>query len=71
MLVSAMQVCGAVYLRSDEAVTFVRRTLVYLKDNLVSEFVSQLSHYLPILLQRISNRSFCLSSVQARVYAER
>ncbi|KAH6888802.1 fungal-specific transcription factor domain-containing protein [Coprinopsis sp. MPI-PUGE-AT-0042] len=38
MLVNAMQVCGAVYLRSDEAVTFVRRTLVYLKDNLVSEF---------------------------------
>ena len=46
MLVSAMQVCGAVYLRSDEAVTFVRRTLVYLKDNLVSEFVSGPSHYL-------------------------
>jgi hypothetical protein len=70
MLVNAMQVCGAVYLRSDEAVTFVRRTLVYLKDNLVAEFVSQPTRYLLRALRRSSNY-FAFSIVQARINTTR
>ncbi|KAG2009474.1 STE-12 alpha [Coprinopsis cinerea AmutBmut pab1-1] len=38
MLVSAMHVCGAIFVRSENALNFVRKTLVFLRDNLISEF---------------------------------
>ncbi|TFK26826.1 hypothetical protein FA15DRAFT_702411 [Coprinopsis marcescibilis] len=38
MLVSAMHACGAIFVRSEAAMDFVRRSLAFLRDNLISEF---------------------------------
>ncbi|KAF6747439.1 fungal-specific transcription factor domain-containing protein [Ephemerocybe angulata] len=38
MLVSAMQACGAIYVKTPSSLAFVQRTLEYLGDNLIAEF---------------------------------
>ena len=40
MLVSAMQACGAVFVKTQTSLAFVQRTLEHLGDNLIAEFVS-------------------------------
>lgn len=43
MLVSAMQACGAIFLKTQVSLAFVQRTLDHLGDSLIAEFVSSFS----------------------------
>lgn len=43
MLVMAMQACGAVFAKTQGSLAFVSRTLEYLGDNLIAEFVRTFS----------------------------
>lgn len=44
ILVTAMQACGALYVRTRTAMNFINSALTSARDELVAEFVSPLSH---------------------------
>ena len=59
MLVSAMQACGAIFLKTQVSLAFVQRTLDHLGDNLIAEFVSSFSTTHIMRPLRTQSGNFC------------
>ena len=66
ILLSAMQACGALYVKSQSAINFVASTLASARDEVVAAFVRILHNYLIIVAEGIRSRQNVLPLIMNR-----